>query len=408
MTLHQTTTRHITTRPITTSERAAFYNAQRYAFNFWSDETPDEADLDRIDLGETLALFEDETLAATLTNIGFQQSVRGVLKPLGGVAGVATLPTFRRRGHVRKLLDASFEEMRAKGQVVGALHPFRQSFYARFGYVYSNRVLEVATSSDAFAPFSAHSRPDDDWQVERLPGADVRERLTAFLREVAAPRYSGYVLDPDRSDAVWQHNQKDYHVAFVTRAGQDVATVRYKIESTDDGPLFRIREWHWRDLAARDRLCGYLALHAEQTPRIHFPSPEGVHFQRWLQQPAAPIEPSINRIGLMLRIVDVPGALDGLPAPVDGELVIEVRDEQCAWNNGRYALKAGDGRLSAEPTQADAALVVSIEGLTALAYGILDVEAVVHRGWLQGAGDEERALLTAWFPVETIYNPYFF
>ena len=402
------TIRPITTRRITTGERAAFYNVQRYAFNSWSDDAPDEADLERIDLTETLALFDGETLAATLTNIGFAQSVRGVLKPMGGVAGVATLPTFRRRGHVRALLRASFDDMREKGQVVSALHPFRQSFYARFGYVYSNRVLEVATSSDALAPFSAHGRPDDDWRVERLPGAEVRERLTSFLRGVAAPRYSGYVLDPDRSDAVWQRNQKDSHVAFIVRAGQDVAAVRYKIESTDDGPLFHVREWHWRDLTARDRLLGYVALHAEQTPRIRFPAPEGVHFQRWLQQPAARFEPSINRIGLMLRIIDVPGALADLPAPVTGELVIEVRDEQCAWNNGRYALAARNGRLHAEPTQASAAVSVTIEGLTALAYGILDGEAVRHRGWLSGAGEAADALLAAWFPVETIYNPYYF
>jgi predicted acetyltransferase len=53
---------------------------------------------------------------------------------------------------------------------------------------------------------------------------------------------------------------------------------------------------------------------------------------------------------LWMRLVDVGAALSGRTYPEDGELVFDVRDAFCSWNEGRWRLVDGESeRTGAEP-----------------------------------------------------------
>ena len=54
--------------------------------------------------------------------------------------------------------------------------------------------------------------------------------------------------------------------------------------------------------------------------------------------------------GLWIRPVDVGAALAARSYAADGDLVLEVADEFCPWNDGRYALDGS--RTTAEPRPA--------------------------------------------------------
>jgi predicted acetyltransferase len=60
--------------------------------------------------------------------------------------------------------------------------------------------------------------------------------------------------------------------------------------------------------------------------------------------------------GLWVRLVDVGAALSGRTYPEDGELVLEVRDAFCPWNEGRWRLAGG----AAERTDAEAHLALDV------------------------------------------------
>ena len=72
---------------------------------------------------------------ADASAIPMRQNIRGVVYPMAGVAGVATLPLARRRGYARALVTELLGQMREAGHAVSALYPFRPSFYQRFGDV---------------------------------------------------------------------------------------------------------------------------------------------------------------------------------------------------------------------------------------------------------------------------------
>lgn len=63
--------------------------------------------------------------------------------------------------------------------------------------------------------------------------------------------------------------------------------------------------------------------------------------------------------GLWVRLVDVAAALSGRSYATDVDVVLEVRDPFCAWNEGRYRLTAD----RCEPTDADADLALDVDAL---------------------------------------------
>ena len=69
--------------------------------------------------------------------------------------------------------------------------------------------------------------------------------------------------------------------------------------------------------------------------------------------------------GLWVRLVDVGAALSGRTYPEDGELVFDVRDSFCPWNEGRWRLAGG----AAERTNADADLALDVATLGAAYLG---------------------------------------
>ena len=100
----------------------------RYAFGFWTDEEINPEESEQMDPNQTLVAFVQGKLATKVTTLPFEQMVRGVIKPMGGISGVATYPEFRRRGLVRQLLTTFFAKMRADGQSISTLYPFSEAF----------------------------------------------------------------------------------------------------------------------------------------------------------------------------------------------------------------------------------------------------------------------------------------
>jgi predicted acetyltransferase len=69
--------------------------------------------------------------------------------------------------------------------------------------------------------------------------------------------------------------------------------------------------------------------------------------------------------GLWVRLLDVGAALSGRTYPEDGELVFDVRDAFCEWNEGTWRLVDG----VAERTDADADLALDVSTLGAAYLG---------------------------------------
>ena len=127
--------------------------------------------------------------------------------PIGGVTGVGVLPTHRRRGILRRLVDVVHDDIRDRGEPVMALYASEGAIYERFGYGVAARARkvqidrrravwrsDVETLAEADGPVTLLA--DGDHLPEMAPRWD-RYRTTRPGELSRSPEWWRYQLDGD-------------------------------------------------------------------------------------------------------------------------------------------------------------------------------------------------------------------
>jgi predicted acetyltransferase len=108
----------------------------------------------------------------------------------------------------------------------------------------------------------------------------------------------------------------------------------------------------------------------------------------------------VDRWHWMLRLVDLPAALQARPWPsgVAGQLGFRVEDPTCPWNTGswRLELAGGRGRVAPAPPSASAA-TADVRGLASAFTGFAGPDDLIRAGLLSGFDAGEVELLRAAF-----------
>jgi predicted acetyltransferase len=104
---------------------------------------------------------------------------------------------------------------------------------------------------------------------------------------------------------------------------------------------------------------------------------------------------------LWVRIMDVPGALEGRRYRSEGRVVFELSDPFCDWNAGRYMLDASPGGATCERTTATADISLSAVELAAVFLGGTRLASLYRAGRVEGDdGAVRRAdTLMGWDPA---------
>jgi predicted acetyltransferase len=88
--------------------------------------------------------------------------------------------------------------------------------------------------------------------------------------------------------------------------------------------------------------------------------------------------------GLWLRVVDVAAALEGRSYGADGaatgRLTLDLRDDYCPWNAGRWTLDVASGRARVARSDGDADIALDANDLGALYLGGLRATALALAG----------------------------
>ena len=100
----------------------------------------------------TLVLEEGGTVASSLQMLPYNVRYNGKTLPACYISGAATLPSYRMRGFMAKLLYASFEIMKERGIKLSTLIPFNFSFYEKFGYSHLFSYKEEKVHIDSIRP----------------------------------------------------------------------------------------------------------------------------------------------------------------------------------------------------------------------------------------------------------------
>jgi predicted acetyltransferase len=300
------------------------------------------------------AAWEGDGVVGGAGAFEFALTVPGGRVPAAGVTVVGVLPTHRRRGVLTALMRAQLDACRERGQPVAVLWPSEDEIYGRFGYGVASFSAEIDIPREkarGIAPIQ--------------PAASARLVPLEAAQELIAPVYARVAAQTPgmfaRSPAWWQsrtlHDSEwrrrgggRLQCVVLSLAGEPAAYAMYRLNSVLDrgthiGSVVAVEALGespeatraiWRflfDIDLMPRIKASL-LPIDHPLLLLLAQPRHLHFTL--------------REGLWLRIVDLEAAFAARPFAVDGVLAIEVSDEFCPWNGGRWLLGAGVPKRTAD------------------------------------------------------------
>jgi predicted acetyltransferase len=395
-------------RTIAPEEFDAF--EQVLASSFHEFPRPEEVELERA-LGEfdrTFVALDAGRMVGGAVTASLAVGVPGGELPFAGVVGVGVAPTHRRRGVATALMRAQLDHIHERGEPLAGLYASEGGIYGRFGY-------GVATYSCGMRLTPARSA------FVRMPSEPGRMRLLerAEAFDVLAPVFDAVRREqpglPSRpSDAWWELRFFDHEgeregasaLHFAVHEG-DVgadayAVYRFKHEWPQEIPegVVDVVEVMATTPSALANIWRYV-FDLDLAGRV-------MADDRPIDDPLLALlaEPRQLRLtvrdGMWLRIVDVAQALAGRRYRGGGRLVLDVRDEFCPWNQGRYALEAGPDGAQCRRTGDEADVALSATELGSVYLGGVRFGQLARAGLLdeRTAGSIRRAdELFAWDPA---------
>ncbi len=294
----------------------------------------------------------------------------GARVPTAVVSLLAVRSVVRRRGLGRRLLGALHEQARERGEALAVLHASEATIYGRFGYAQAEPTLDLrldvprsglrADAPGAEGALASIPTPEqavalalDLWEHlrDQVPGMPrlTRSRATALLTRARIGRRSG---GPRQLLAIGDRALASYHIHDEWRRTGPHNTLRVGWLLAADAEA---EAQLWRELLAVD-LVGTLSARGQPTDAL---------LPLVLSDPwAAEID---HGKGMWLRVLDPAAALAGRALDADGEVHLEVHDEQ-GLASGRWRLVGQGGTASVTPSRVapDVSLPVTTLGAVLL------------------------------------------
>jgi predicted acetyltransferase len=322
-----------------------------------------------------LAAFDEGRPVGTTGSYPFELTIPGGTLPAAGVTWVSVMPSHRRRGILTGFMRSQFDDLHERGEPLAILWASESAIYGRFGYGMA------APSHGMQADRARFGFADDPGAVGFVRLVDFDEALELFppLYDTVRRGVPGMFARPEQwwreyklaDPEHWRRGAGPKFFAVYERDGRAEAYATYRMKHD------------WQQGIPRGELQVHDAFALTPTAmrelwRFLFGIDLVGHVKHDFVDPATPLpflvaDPRSLHLtvsdGLWLRVVDVEAALRAR-SYADGEpVVLEVRDEFCTWNGGRYRVGA-----EVERTEAEADLELGPAELASVYLGAFDFQ----------------------------------
>jgi len=341
-------------------------------------EEQKEEDLDRHEKAMArdrfLVAYDGALPVGTTASLPFDLTVPGGELGAGGVTWVGVLPSHRRRGILTQMMKVQLQELHERGEPLAILWASEAAIYGRFGYGIAAPMVQLDADRSRFSlrddpgPRGAVRLIDSDEAGKVLPPIydAVRRQVPGFTSRSAVLWDLYRLADPEH----WRRGGGPKFYAVLEFDGEPVGYAIYRIKLD------------WQEGFAKSQVrvletCATSAAAERELWRFLFGIDLVVRIQG-RHDPGSPLFLMVDdprslmlRVteGLWLRIIDLDAALTGRTYAADDTVVVEVRDELCPWNAGRWKMGSDVGR-----TEDDAELELDIADLASAYLGAFDFE----------------------------------
>jgi predicted acetyltransferase len=312
------------------------------------------------------AAFEDGEIVGSGGVFPFETGIPGGLIRAAGVTLVGVLPTHRRRGIFGDLMRTQLEDIHERGEPMAYLWASEDALYGRFGY----GVASFCGSVDLGRDRAAYDRAfEPAGKVRMLDKDEAVEPFAQIQREAAARHPGMFVRTPEwwrsrrLADPEWAREGGGEQVrALLEVDGRPAAYALYRmhfsaergipdgftsvIEAIGDSPEATREIWRFvLDIDWMARVKAHL-LPLDHELFLLLREPRRLRFE--------------FRDGLWVRLVDLEAALNARTYKPGEPVVLEVSDELCPWNAGRW--RVGPGGVERTKDAAEITLPVASLG----------------------------------------------
>lgn len=368
----------VVVRPITDDEIGKYLRCLGAAFHMGADVTEDRIEFSRLymnDMSRRLGAFVDDQVCGTTGSFAADLTVPGGAPvPTACVTQVTVLPTHRRRGILREMMELQLRDARDRGESIAMLIAAEWPIYGRFGYGLSTEAAATIVDASvaqfvdpvmrgsievvdlptlralAEEPFDQHratcpgsiSREPVMWDlwlgVARRPDEPPPKSRVRVIHRDPSGTIDGYAVYDAVDD--WVHNRPKVKL-----------DVQELIATNDDASTDL-----WRYLCAIDWVT---EVHAHRRP-----VDDDIRHLFTNGRVARQADRSDH---MWCRLIDVPAAMEARRYEVPVSVVLDVRDDM--FGGGRYRLEGNAATASCDGTDAPADVTLGVDVLAAAYLG---------------------------------------
>jgi predicted acetyltransferase len=401
----QRTPRELTLRQLTGTDFDQAHQLIEIVFNA-EPTSPAERAIDEelleLDRGRSIGVFDTREsgtresgtaeLAGLGTITGMEVSVPGGMLPMAGVTVIGVKPTHRRRGIMSRLIGHQLRTLHEAGlEPLAGLTASESVIYGRFGYGQASygATFTVPRHRSALRPVPGAEQV----RLRLVPTADSVPVCEAILARQVGKR-AGMLSRPDswaRAQVAdldaYRAGRSALRTVLAERDGQPAGFARYRTKD-EHAPnsvatgITDVDEIYADDAAAFAALVRYL---------LDIDLTGGAVFRRQpVDSPLVYLLGDLRaaemrtREALYLRLVDVDRALAGRTYSTPVDLVVELTDELCPWNAGRWRLAGDEKTAQCERTGGPADLALDVRELAAVYLGGTTLAALEQAALVTG------------------------
>jgi len=336
-----------------------------------------------------IAALDGDRIIGTAGVFTLRLQLPGGEAPMGGVTWITVMPSHRRQGVMSSMMRLMIDDCHRRGEPLAGLWAAEGAIYGRFGFGIATVYIGVQAEMGAVGMMSGAPREGSFRLLPVGEGLDLvrpvydaaRRARPGFLART--PEWWNGILPRPDKDA--KGGEAKRLVVFETADGPEAyAIYKTKAQWNEQGPGGTVTV---------DEAIGSTATGTREIWRYLF----GLDLMRTLKAGRLPEDHPVllmaaepRRLGLVmgdglwLRILDVAAALEartyGVGGHGRGRLALDLVDDYCPWNAGRWQLDVDDGRARVTRRETPADVGLSATELASMLLGTFSATSLAAAG----------------------------
>ena len=308
-----------------------------------------------------------------------ENQIRGANLRFAGIAGVTTLPEFRRDRLVRKAFEKFFVWANENNVVFSALAPFSFAFYEKFGYALAGQMHKYQFD---FTNLKHITGPEDisfreyDYEKDAAGVMDVQRSMA---------RFGSRALVQERQ---LKKKQDKVHEYVFERAGKIVGYTRVSFkEITDWTHRMGVHYTWFSEEDVLSAIVDFVYRYGSQVKEIHWSIDPEIPLEFYLKEPGHTERKREG--GMMIRVIQFKEFCQQIKVPLwaSEPVVVKLIDEHCPWNAGVWKLIPVSGRLEIQPCDEKPEITFEPVQLSYALSGLLTANRLRRLGGLECSAD---------------------